>query len=162
MGNGPTLPRSLRNLLRGAKDPYVQLSKIRREVSTGLYPALVSWIPNLAQKNRYFLGGRFPTNIRVLRRELRILLPVSCASEIIWCSLVLSHHTMRLAEFCSQSQIFETHLLSGNYEEAESDLNEIEGRFGYSLWSIESRFALLQLWKGLEGQKAFAGSLKES
>ena len=158
----PILPKSIRNGLRGAQDPYWYFSKVRRESSSNLYPALAAWIPNLAQKRPFLVEGRFPPTLRALRRETRILLPLGFANEIMWSAVVLRGHSKRLADFRTASKRFENNLLSGDYDGANSDLNEIDHAFGYSLWSIEARLALLQSWKGLEAQKAFASEIKES
>jgi hypothetical protein len=156
------LPLAIRNILRGARDPYARLSTIRREVSPALYPALVAWMPNLAQKHRNFVEGRFPVSIQNLSKERRILHPLGPTNEILWSAVVLAHYATRITDFCELRYRFETDLLSGNYEEANSDLTEIQNRFGFSFWLIECRIALLHNWKGLEGQKAFTTSLKDS
>jgi hypothetical protein len=158
----PRLPRSILNVLRGSKDPYGALSKIRREVDPALYPALAGWMPNLAQKQRHFSAGHFPATIGALTKERRILHPVGYANEILWSATVLAEHARRLTTFGELRQTFEIDFLSGNYEEANSGLDRIQNLFGYSFWLIESRIALLQCWKGLEGQKAFANSVKDS
>jgi hypothetical protein len=156
------LPRSILNILRGSKDPYGSLSNIRREVNPSLYPALVAWMPNLAQKHRDFTSGHFPATIRALSKERRILHALGHANEILWAAIVLSEHAPRLTTFCELRHNFEMDFLSGNYEEANSGLDEIQNRLGHSFWLIESRVALLQCWKGLEGQKAFANSVKDT
>jgi hypothetical protein len=160
--NTRALPAPLRNSLRGVKDPYAYFSLVRREISPSLYPALAAWIPNLAQKHFYLTEGRYPASLRALRRERRILQPVSCTNEILWAAVVLRSHTKRLADFVHISKTFQASLLAGNYEEADFGLYQIQRSFGYSFWLIQARLALLQAWKGLEAQKAFVNEVKEA
>ena len=158
----PVLPLTLRNILRGARNPYTRLSTIRREISPALYPALVAWMPNLAQKHRDFVVGRFPTTIQALSKERRVFHSLSATNEILWSAIVLAQYVGRITDFCKLRYRFEANLLPGNYEQANSDLDEIQNRFGFSFWLIESRIALLHNWKGREGRKSFTKSLMDS
>jgi hypothetical protein len=155
------LPQHIRNRLRGARDPYACFSLVRCEIDPSLYPALAAWIPNLAQKNLPFVEGRFPSTNQSLRRQGRIFQPLGHANEVLWAGVVLRAHAARISSFCEASRRFDKSLLLGNYERAYSDLNEIEKLVGRSLWLIEARFAVLQLWKGLEAQKSFLINLKQ-
>ena len=126
-----------------------------------MYLALAAWIPNLAQKHSFFVNGRFPSSIQALRRERRVLQPVSCSNEILWSAILLKLHTERITRFCTLAREFDSNVLAGRYEDAQSSLDAVESAVGYSLWLIESRLALLQVWKGLEAQKAYATQVRD-
>jgi len=54
---------------------------------------------------------------------------------------------------------FSESLLSGEYDRAEKILVAIESEFGWSIWAIENRIALLSTAAGLEKQKEFSSRI---
>lgn len=78
-----------------------------------------------------------------------------------WLSLFLSRSQCDLEIFVALKTDFETLFLTGEYGAAQERLDEIEDKFGLSVWLIDVKIALLQLSKGLDAQKEFARSLSK-
>ncbi len=129
-------------------------------VDSSLYDALVAWLPNVRYKGRGVVEGRYPPNVSSLKRVHRVLAPIPVEKEILWSASVLRAHAARVREFRAQAHAFEAKLLHEGFDSAWTVLEEIERGLGMSLWLIEMRIAVLQLWKGLDAQKQFVNSIR--
>lgn len=129
----PTLPYKYRNLLRGASDPFAAVSRVRQLVDSTLYDALVAWLPNVRYKGRGVVEGRFPPDVRFLKRARRVLAPIPLEKELLWSASILRGHAVRLREFRTRAQDFEDKLLHSGFEAAWMVLDDIERTLGTSL-----------------------------
>jgi hypothetical protein len=88
------------------------------------------------------------------------LQPVTIALPLIvrlnWLSTLLEDSRTDLEQFVALTDRFEQVFLAADYESAHSILDEVQGKFGFSVWLIETKIALLQRWKGLDAQKEYA------
>jgi hypothetical protein len=84
------------------------------------------------------------------------------ASLIRWVARNLSVQQELLAKFIGFLKTYEISYLSGRYEDASGILDDIESTFGLSYWLIETKIALLQRLRGLEGQKEYSRSVIEA
>jgi hypothetical protein len=155
------LPTKVRNSLRSSPDPFSKLSQLRETLSPAQFPALVNWLANFGNRSHAFHSSRRPKSIAALRAERRILNPLPLADELRWALATIVQYKTVIQEFIDVRKDFSHSLLKGSVDEAITALDEIEGRLGISLWSIEVRFALLQLGRGLEVQKAWLTTLRE-
>lgn len=79
--------------------------------------------------------------------------PVSLETEIIWCTAVLARHKNELAEFRGVAALVTQYVLRNEFVAALQSLDELDQRFGVSLWSVQLRIALTNEAYGLEAQK---------
>jgi hypothetical protein len=82
-------------------------------------------------------------------------------SELTWVIARLAPHLKQLRDFRAAATEIDKQFWAGNGVKATDKLDEIENRFGQSIWSIELGLALAQHQKGLDGQKALVKSIKD-
>lgn len=156
----PSILRDIQNQIRGSNRPFAAVSHVRKRVPIAELPTLITWLPSVRRNGRGVFQNHFPAGITDLRRHAP-LEPVSLEREVVWARLILQQHGERLSRFVDASTEYASELVQGHYEECRVILDGIEQRFGYSLWSIETRVALLQLAEGLEAQKAYVAQVAE-
>jgi len=83
----------------------------------------------------------------------------SFSSAIRWTALFLSNHRDTLAQYVIALSSLEKSVFSNDGDTAIGILNQIEKRFGLSLWLIELRIFVLKKFKGLETQKAYVSAV---
>lgn len=162
VGKNSKLPQTYRNALRGATDPFKSVSKVRNTIRPEMYEALIAWLPNVRYKGRGVVGGRTPRDLTAIKTSTRVFDPLSLENELLWTATFLRNSAVLINSFRRLAEDFEYALFAQGYEEAHSALDSIERECGISLWSIELRIAVLQLWKGLEAQKILTNQIRES
>lgn len=70
--------------------------------------------------------------------------------EINWSLVAIRKYQLEINSFIKKRTNYEKAFLIGDYELANSFLDEIENEICISLWSIEQRFLLLEIEKGLK------------
>ncbi len=148
----------MQNQVRGSASPIAALSQVRRHVSPDDLQAFVAWLPNVVRKGRGVFSRHQPRTIKDLCRD-SVLNAVSFEREVAWAAAVIQQNGATLSAFVEAATNYEKALVGETPAECEGLLDAIERRFGFSLWTIEARLALLQLTRGLEGQKAYASSV---
>lgn len=83
------------------------------------------------------------------------------AREVAWAATILAPQRTLIASFCKLREAYLDQLMSGKTEIAEELLNEIDNKFGASLWSIENRIALQTQRAGFEATKNSINKLTE-
>ena len=149
------------NQIRGSQNLLAAVSRARAQVANGDLPALVNWLPSVRRNGRGVFNHHFVSSPTNLRRQ-PTLEAVAIEREIAWAGLLLRQNSTPISEFVGASNRYATALLTGSYKGCRDQLDSIELRFGASLWSIETRIALLQLIDGLEAQKAYAAAVLKS
>ncbi len=66
-------------------------------------------------------------------------------AELNSCLLGIRKYSYEINLFLTYKKEFETNLLIGNYKDAEKYISKVEQEICFSLWSLESRFVLLEL-----------------
>lgn len=79
--------------------------------------------------------------------------PVSLETEIIWTTALLARHKNELAEFRRVAELITQYVLRNEFVAALQCLDDLDERFGASLWSVQLRIALANEAYGLEAQK---------
>lgn len=74
---------------------------------------------------------------------------------------ILLKNTERIQDFVNLSHEYSICTINGSYEDSLSILNEIENKFGYSIWLLKNKIALMQVYKGLEDQKKIVQEIKK-
>jgi len=155
---GEPLLKSAQNQLRGAKDLRNGLSKARCLVPSADIDAFVAWLPSQRRNGRGLRLPDFPASVNDLW-VASPLAPVSLVREIAWAHAVMRRSAAVLTNFRQAAESYEIALLEGDFDKATNILDGIDQRAGASLWSLETRLALLQRAHGLEAQKAYVSEV---
>jgi hypothetical protein len=143
----------IKGLLSGS--PQFVAGNARSVVSPNLYPELLQWMRRIP--------WAFPRPFPKLIAQFKVVPPTSSTStdrELRWASAYLDLWVTPITRFVSMSRSFRCALLMGNYDNAKIFLNEIEEEFGYSIWLIKNRIALIQIASGLDAHKQYVSQLK--
>ena len=131
-----------------------------RAIPTSEMPEVARW----SLRNLY-LGGPLsrlrPRRLSELH-SLPLLEPIAIGDELNWFTAVMERHAETISRYIIARQKIESLLLSGKNEEALSELDSTDNQDGYSLFSISMRIGILQLHSGLETQKAYLSTIRES
>lgn len=79
-----------------------------------------------------------------------------------WYALIIEGNAKLLNSYLRERANYESLFINGEYEKAEKLLDEINQRFGYSLWSVDTRFALYEYIGGLEKNKEFLADITKA
>lgn len=90
------------------------------------------------------------------------LASVSLPSELNLVLIGVRKYKNEINSFLKHKEIYESCLLTGNYEEAESQLSKIEKDICYSLWSLENRFLLKEISGKASENKEFLSQFNEN
>jgi hypothetical protein len=154
------LPLQIKNLLRGTRDLYGQISLLRPALSRRHLPGLAKWLFTYRMLARGFDLGRRPRSLKRLRNETRAMGPIAAIGEVEWAASWLTLESNFLSDFVRRRESFDKTLLILDYDSCLAYLEAIENDFGFSQWTIENRLGLLQCGKGLEAQKMFLADVR--
>lgn len=87
---------------------------------------------------------------------------LSIQDEIQWLANRLKYSIEDLKKFRTYADKFENAVWNHEAESASNILDIIEDEFGHSLWGVELKIATLQIYEGLEKQKAYVAEIKKS
>jgi hypothetical protein len=103
-----------------------------------------------------FHGVPFPSRVDELYAVQAYGRPARLHSELIWGLHRASLFNVELTEFTKLRSEFERAVLLDFRDTARSLLEQIEQKFGISLWLIQNRLSLAQVWDGLEEKRKLA------
>ncbi len=152
---------AVKNQVRGSAHPFAAISKARGTIPASEMQALIDWLPLTRRNGRAVALGQFAKSI-VDVCSSGTLASVSLAREVAWASGMILNNAEALSRFSAMADEYEAGLLGSDFAQCREVLDRIETSFGVSLWSIETRVALLQLAEGLEAQKAYAVRVLEA
>jgi hypothetical protein len=153
--NKPPIAARILKLFRNKKDPYGIIVGSRSLVSSSEYSDFIRGFVFFGSRSLDYTLSRRPTSVANIRKDFRLLSPISLKAELLWFAEYICLHAKFLSEFIVEAQTLNLALLTADADECVKQLDYIEHTFGFSFWSIEARLALLQLSKGLEAQKAY-------
>lgn len=141
------------------------LSAAKAGLAISEFGPLLSWLQTATKKGRAvgenFRQVLFPRHVSEIR-ALSVMGAVSGDRELHWLTAIALNNAKKLN---LQIQFFETYedaFLSDETEACLKLLDSYETDHGYSLWSIDTRIALLQHYQGMEAQKNYLATIKES
>ena len=79
-----------------------------------------------------------------------------------WVCSYLNNNIEKVVQFIEFLDKYESYILTGDLPSALLTVEKIDSEIGYSNWAIEAKIALLQKLDGLEAQKKFVASIRES
>jgi hypothetical protein len=100
-----------------------------------------------------FHGEPFPSRVEQLYSIRTYGRPARLHSELIWGLYRASLFKKELTEFTKLRNDFERAILLDSRDDARSLLDQVEDGFGISLWLIQNRLSLAQVWDGLEEKR---------
>lgn len=160
---GPSTVRELAHAqteIMKSPDIMRTLSNLRQVTPANLYSDMVQLALSLARHRDTISSSAFPRSILMLR-SLPPLQPIGMEREFRWFGGYIPLFSQALSRYIALSCEFEKVLLKGKYSDSEKILNQIEEEFGFSIWLIKNRIALLQLSKGLESQKKYTADIRQ-
>lgn len=146
------------NLTERDKDPVVTFSKLKYFYD---YSDICYIVDNLNPNNRthekLIYGCSTPKSISELgdTETLHTDKNDDLIKEINWALLSVRKFENEINSFVKLREQYENALLIGEYEESLKYIDAIERDICISLWSIEQRFILIEIQKGLKENTAF-------
>lgn len=137
------------------------LSKARGEVPINSYGGLLNWIEQ--QKS-----SLLPATFKKAKPTLASLSyvhktkEISLASEIYWlCARLCSpEEQVVIRRFLDLRNQIESHFWDGNYSSIQNLLKIMGDELGQSIWIVETKLSLEQVFHGLESQKRLLSNIK--
>lgn len=145
---------AFRRLIHSKSELRTGINDSRQYLDPGSAPTVIRELCKVPVYSRLIALEAFPKEISRIKFG-RPLMPVSADLDTIWNASVISLYAKELNEFIGQRTRFENAYLNGSLDEAIEALDNIESRFGMSVWLIDSRFRSLQLRDGLSAHKAY-------
>lgn len=149
---------AFRNRVRGANRPPNAISEGRESLPTELFREAIAWLNSTPYRGVPSETIHFPKTYAHLRAAPD-LAPVSLGREFLWAAETLAYHADALRRFRQLANVYSRHLCASQYEDATVTLDTIETTLGKSLWAMEARIALLELFKGTAAQKDFVSRI---
>jgi len=144
------------NLLERDKNPYLSFSKLKYSYD---YPTVCRIVDNLSLYQEWVYGNPLPKEVGSIAKTSIIAANENLKEEINWILLSVRKYKDDINKFVEYKNLYETHLIKGEYEQAENILNQIEQEICISLWSIENRFLIIELRKGLKENTSFLSEI---
>ncbi|QJD96150.1 hypothetical protein HH214_09835 [Mucilaginibacter robiniae] len=142
------------------KDRYTFLAKLRVSIPQSQYGVFADEILKYpAALNKIAAFKDKPTYADL--QEFKTLSPIDIYSELSWMKAFLIRTVSKLQEFINLSKDFSKAIVCADYSKATNLLEQIEERYGCSIWLIKNKMALLQISQGLQSQKSYADLIKK-
>jgi hypothetical protein len=106
-------------------------------------------------------GLAFPTRLSEMFSRQAIGAPAGPLSEIIWAICRCVQYGDELAAFVEKRVEFEESLVRDSGSSCKEILDEIEGRWGCSMWLTQNRLSTVQLWDGLDAARKLLRSFED-
>lgn len=124
-----------------------KIDQIKRNVNSGQFKEALSLNPSFKQflyKTPYF------KSIEDIQLKEPFTFSEDLKIEFRWLTNILENYFGEINEFIKLKNHFETQLILDKYDEARLIVEEIESKFGISLWSIEANLLLEDNINGTE------------
>ncbi|MGI4815595.1 MAG: hypothetical protein ACRYGG_19970 [Janthinobacterium lividum] len=137
------------------------MATLRSNLTLQQIPVLISGIFATPVYRHLLEAHLFPSDIT----KLKIRLPSHSAkieNAFHWLAHICSKFTEEINAFVSFRDAFYALYLAGEYDDAESIIDQLEEQFGICLWSIDSRICLIQSRDGLAAQRSYLEKVVET
>ena len=119
---------------------------------------MMRWLPSIRSNGKGVFAPRFPSSISDLRRG-KVFDAVPLDLEVGWAAQIIRSNAEKINQFMDVARAYERELIIGQYSRCLELLDGMERTHGVSLWTLESRIALLQHSSGIESQKAMLAAV---
>lgn len=127
------------------------------------YMMLIEKIKSINSKNFNWLKSQwFPENLLQMHRGYNKTINDGGGRLLLWYANLIEVYATRIQSFLGYRNEFEKNFINGDYQAAEESLNRLDEEVGVSLWSIESRFSLLEYSGGVEKNKEYLDEISSS
>ena len=106
-------------------------------------------------------GKCFPESLSYLGSCGNMPLFGDLEKSLMWCTLSFITNSTEINDFLDLRDQFDRSFLFGEYESCLRLLEESHIRFGYSLWEIQNRIAVLNKTEGFEVQRKYADTVRK-
>lgn len=134
-------------------DPYKGLYKAVKASESKDFYLILDELKYNKTYNKAVYRTPFP-KIEDLTKDSRRIGEFDKPKQFIWTACLCAKYSNEISTYISLKEKYETAYLLGSFSKAKKILDEIEDKFNYSLWLINSRFQLLQ-HESLQSQKDF-------
>ena len=138
------------------------LSILRTRCAPAEFSSLLVALRISAPKTYASLTALGPRSTTELVWSRHALTPLNLEFELEWASVWLSGHAARLNVFRALSMEIQALVIANDLLPALTALDSFVAKYGWSLWAVELRAALLQLLEGTDSQRAWLSELQSS
>ena len=135
-------------------------SMLRSRCAPTEFPLLLAALRISAPKTYTVLAALGPRTTSELVWSRRSLAPLSLEFELDWASVWLSGHAARLNAFRDLATKIQALVIENELLAAQNALDGFVSTYGWSLWAVELRTALLQLIEGTGSQRDWLAELQ--
>lgn len=135
------------------------LLRARQEIPVGNYSEFLQW----TEKQRKFL---LPSSFKGVKPTLASLSfvsetkDISLAAEVYWLAMRLCGNKETISEFINIRAEIERAFWGGDLDKIYVLFSEMKKKLGQSVWLVEARLSIEQMFKGLESQKRILEELR--
>ena len=147
------------DLFEKDKNPRVTFTKLKYSYNYFLACIVVDNFSTNNSFDKWIYGEALPADIKSIGETNIIVNNNKLEDEINWILLSIRKYKNEINKFLTYKKQFEAKLLTGDYEKAEEILNLVDSQISMSLWSIENRFLLIELRKGLKENTGFLNDI---
>lgn len=135
------------------------LSKMKKEYSDAELNFYISKLSKHPIIHKFMRAIAFPKSINLLGNNDAIRDSTSLERQLYYTAITVKNYSDEISNFIRLKKIYERSILVGDYASALKTIDTIEADFGFSVWAIENRIALLELTSGLEKEKEFSNKI---
>jgi len=141
------------------KNFRLSFSKLKYSYDYSMICLIADGFENNTNVQKWIYGRPLPKKISDIGDSKIILNNNKIQEEINWIILSIRKFKTEINKFIKYKTQFESKIVQGKYDEAEDILNIVESEISHSLWSIENRFLLIELKKGLKENTSFLNDI---
>jgi tetratricopeptide (TPR) repeat protein len=154
-----------RELIGRARAPapvkYGALAHIKSQLNPGKLFSLFAQVFRTDSDIAFLHGAPFPLTPEIMFRQPRLIAAASLGNELVWAISTCIHFADRLSRFNLRRDAFEKNLLKNKQDETNFELELIQKEFGWSVWLIQNRLSVTQVWNGIDEKRRLAREYEE-
>lgn len=147
------------SLIERDKNPRLSFSKLKYSYEYPFICNIADSLPDYKIYNDYIYGRPLPKALGDIGDTNIIVNNSNLENEINWTLLSVRKYKDVINLFLEKKTEYDCALLKGKYDDAEIILDDIEEKISISIWSIENRFLLIELRKGLKENTNFLNEI---
>ncbi|MDH2621146.1 hypothetical protein QDT42_11370 [Acinetobacter baumannii] len=145
-----------------AKNRRRQVAIVKDQLDINDYPSFVDMIHSNQSLKNLVVVSEFPRFGRIKKVPLIVLNARNIKKELVWVASVLKKYELELKDFVHLKNEYYENVYSSELDRAEEIIDEIENKFGYSLWLVRSKIYVYKEKYGQKKQQEYVESLVEN